>query len=93
MGKRICLLILCMFLFITSACAVYALPKEDLQADSAFWLQYDGKAAEVSQTVNNTYLKLNSQDDGVKSYGRMVDLLLAYRREEHQDEKNRVDGY
>ncbi len=32
MGKRICLLILCMFLFITSACAVYALPKEDLQA-------------------------------------------------------------
>lgn len=67
--------------------------KEDLQADSAFWLQYDGKAAEVSQTVNNTYLKLNSQDDGVKSYGRMVDLLLAYRREEHQDEKNRVDGY
>lgn len=54
--------------------------KEDLQADSTFWHQYDGKAAEVSQTVNNTYLKLNSQDDGVKSYGRMVDLLLAYRR-------------
>lgn len=54
--------------------------KEDLEEDSAFWHQYDGKAAEVSQTVNDTYLKLNSQDDGVKSYGRMVDLLLAYRR-------------
>lgn len=60
--------------------------KEDLQKDSAFWHQYDGKAAEVSQTVNDTYLKLNSQDDGVKSYGRMVDLLLAYIA--HKDLKN-----
>lgn len=66
--------------------------KEDLQADSEFWHQYDGKTAEVSKAVNDTYLKLNSQEDGVKSYGRMVDLLLAYRREEFKDEENRADG-
>ncbi len=30
--------------------------------------------------MNDTYLKMNSQADGVKSYGRMVDLMLSYRR-------------
>ena len=41
----------------------------------------DGKVAEVSNKVNDTYLKVNKQEDGVKSYGRMVDLLLAQYRE------------
>jgi hypothetical protein len=36
--------------------------------------------AEKADAVNNTYLKSNNQEDGVKSYGRMVDLLLAERR-------------
>ncbi len=52
----------------------------DLAANSAFWDRYDGKIAEVSNKVNDTYLKLNDQKDGVKSYGRMVDLLLAEYR-------------
>ena len=30
--------------------------------------------------MNDTYLKANAQEDGTKSYGRMVDLLLALRR-------------
>ena len=30
--------------------------------------------------MNDTYLRANSQKGGVKSYGRMVDLLLAERR-------------
>jgi hypothetical protein len=30
--------------------------------------------------MNDTYLKLNGQEDGVQSYGRMIDLLLAERR-------------
>lgn len=32
---------------------------------------------QVSQTVNDLYLKGNAIEDGVQSYGRMVDLLLA----------------
>ena len=28
--------------------------------------------------VNDSYLKANGQADGVKSYNRMVDLLVAY---------------
>ena len=31
--------------------------------------------------MNDTYLKLQNQTDGVKSYGRMVDLMLAYYAE------------
>lgn len=57
----------------------------DLHTNNQFWQQYEGPVAEVSTKVNDTYLKANSQSDGVKSYGRMVDLLLAYYRRE-QDE-------
>lgn len=52
----------------------------DLRHNNEFWAKYEGKAAEVSNQINNTYLKMNSQTDGVKSYGRMVDLMLAYQR-------------
>ena len=34
--------------------------------------------AEVSDKVTETYLKANGQSEGVKSYGRMVDLIIAY---------------
>lgn len=52
----------------------------DLHTNNQFWKQYEGPVAEVSTKVNDTYLKANSQSEGVKSYGRMVDLLLAYYR-------------
>lgn len=50
----------------------------DLQANNTFWNTYDGVVAEVADKVNDTYLKVNGQADGVKSYDRMVDLLAAY---------------
>lgn len=56
---------------------------EDLQANNAYWDQYEGKVAEVANQINDTYLKLNDQTDGVKSYGRVVDLMLAYYREQY----------
>ncbi len=52
----------------------------DLRYNNEFWGKYEGKTAEVSNRMNDTYLKLNSQSDGVNSYGRMVDLMLAYAR-------------
>lgn len=54
---------------------------KDLRDNSQFWDQYEGKVAEVANQVNDTYLKLNDQKEGVKTYGRMVDLMLAYHRE------------
>ena len=54
----------------------------DLRGNNEFWARYDGKAAEVSNQLNDTYLKINNQADGVKSYGRVVDLMLAYARKQ-----------
>lgn len=57
--------------------------KRDSAAMADFW-RPKSKAAvrvrEVSTTVNDTYLKAQGQKHGVRSYGRMVDLLLAERR-------------
>lgn len=54
----------------------------DLRANNEYWDQFeDTKVAEVANKVNDTYLKANEQEDGVQSYGRVVDLLLAeYRK-------------
>lgn len=50
----------------------------DLQANREFWNQYEGRTAEIAKKVNDTYLKANNQKDGVDSYDKMVDLLVAY---------------
>ena len=52
--------------------------REDLAENNAFWQQYEGKIAEVSTQMNDTYLKMNDQEDGVQSYGRFVDLMMGY---------------
>ncbi len=54
--------------------------RRDLADNSAYWKQFEGPVAQVSTSVNDSYLKANRQEDGVKSYGRMVDLLLAEAR-------------
>ena len=57
--------------------------RRDLSFNSAYWKQFEGLAAEISNNVNDAYLKSHQQEDGVKSYGRMVDLLLADYRARH----------
>ena len=52
----------------------------DLSYNNAYWDAFQGKVAEVSTRVNDTYLKLQDQQDGIQSYGRVVDLMLAYHR-------------
>ena len=52
--------------------------KEEIKKYYEFWQQYMGNLSKVSQKVNDTYLKANSQDDGIKSYSRVVKLLVLY---------------
>ena len=52
----------------------------DYAANRKFWASYDGPFRNFAQGANDVYLKANDQADGVRSYGRMVDLLLAERR-------------
>lgn len=54
--------------------------RRDLQAISRYWEQYEGKVEEFTSDINDAYLKSNGQEAGVRSYGRMVDLLLAEQR-------------
>lgn len=57
--------------------------ERDYAYHRAYWKQFEGPVAEVSDKVNNAYLKANAQKEGSRSYGRMVDLLLGeYRRRE-----------
>jgi len=64
---------------------------KDLRDNSEFWNQYEGKVAEVANQVNDTYLKLNDQKDGIRSYGRMVDLMLAYHRQKGHSSVEQTD--
>lgn len=56
----------------------------DFEAHNAYWEQFENTViSETADKVNDTYLKANDQEDGVKSYGRVVDLLLADYRKRH----------
>lgn len=57
--------------------------RRDFAYNNVYWARFEGPVAQVSTAVNNTYLQLNDQSDGVQSYGRMVDLLLADYRARH----------
>lgn len=57
--------------------SLYPGVQRDFAYNSAYWKQFEGPVSEISNSVNDSYLKANGQEDGVQSYGRMVDLLLA----------------
>ena len=54
--------------------------RRDLAALVAWAERYRGLAERVSQRVNDAYLRSQGEAQGVRSYGRVVDLLLAERR-------------
>ncbi|MCL2379116.1 MAG: DUF3810 domain-containing protein [Defluviitaleaceae bacterium] len=50
----------------------------DFAAAREFWQNFQGRPSEMATRANDAYLRINQQPDGVLSYGRMVELLLAY---------------
>jgi hypothetical protein len=52
--------------------------RSDLRANREFWARFDGPVAELQTRVNDAYLRANAQPEGVRSYGLMVDLMIAY---------------
>lgn len=50
----------------------------DLRSHREYWRSFEGPVEETVNKVNDNYLKHNQQESGVKSYGEMVDLLLAW---------------
>ena len=55
--------------------------RRDLRAESDYWKPYrHTKISKASNQIYDQYLQANDQPSGMKSYGEMVDLLLAYYR-------------
>ena len=50
----------------------------DMNAMGQYWQLYEGPVSDISETINDTFLRANGQEDGVQSYGRMADLVIAY---------------
>jgi hypothetical protein len=65
--------------------------RRDLRALREWAARHEGRASRVAEKVNDTYLRSQGQREGVRSYGRMVDLLLAERRAERRGEGRRAE--
>lgn len=50
----------------------------DLRDHSAYWEQFEGVTGTVTQKLYDATLKSYGLTDGVRSYGTVVDLLIAY---------------
>ena len=50
----------------------------DLRANSAYWAQYKGLTAAVTQSLNDKMIKSYGDELGTQSYGAVVDLLVKY---------------
>ena len=50
----------------------------DLRYHSAYWDSFEGPTAVVSEKIYDSTLKNYGQEDGIRSYGAVVDLLVAY---------------
>ena len=56
--------------------------RRDLQDNNQYWAQFrDSTAKKVSNKVYDGFLKNYGEEDGLQSYGAVVDLLVAYYRE------------
>ena len=60
--------------------------RADLRANREFWAQFEGPISELQTRVNDAYLRANAQPEGVRSYGMMVDLVIAYFLENYEVE-------
>ena len=52
--------------------------KADLAQNNAYWAQFSSPVTTVANTAYDGFLKSYGQEQGMKSYGAVVDLLVAY---------------
>jgi hypothetical protein len=63
----------------TAVAATYSAGmRHDLKEYSEHWMQFKGPVSATVSKVNDAYLKSQGLSDGERSYGRMVDLMLAW---------------
>ena len=52
--------------------------RADLRENNGYWAQFESKTAAVSQKIYDSFLKGYGEAQGIRSYGEVVDLLVAY---------------
>jgi hypothetical protein len=52
----------------------------DFKKERDYWLSYEGQIERLSSVFYDSFLKANNQPQGLKTYNRMVLLVLAYRK-------------
>jgi len=55
--------------------------QRDITAANEYWAQFEGRAARTSRSMYDTYLRGQGVPEGILSYGRSVELLIAYARQ------------
>lgn len=58
-----------------------AIPEEvvlDLRYHSAYWAAYEGPINEAASNAYDSFLKGYGDEDGIQSYGTVVDMLITY---------------
>ena len=55
-----------------------SLVRLDRSDTSQIYRQYESKLQNISDQINDTYLKTFSEEDGIRSYGKVCDELIAY---------------
>lgn len=63
---------------------VSPLAEADMDDSKEFWNAYKGTVSAIADKSNDVYLKANSQSDGVRSYSRMVNLVIAHYEITHE---------
>jgi hypothetical protein len=53
-------------------------PRADLRARAQFWARYSGRLANISQSVNHVYLRVNGVRSGVRNYNEASALIVGY---------------
>lgn len=54
--------------------------QRDIDDLRAYWARYEGAASRASRSMNDAYLRSQGVREGILSYGRAVELLVAYAR-------------
>lgn len=56
--------------------------QEDCRRANAHYDQFEGQVQEVANKANDAYLKVFQEESGVRSYGEVTDLLIAWYLQE-----------
>ena len=50
----------------------------DLYLNNVYWAQFEGKVQDAAQNVYDSFLKSQGEEQGIQSYGTVVDMLMSY---------------